>query len=182
MAVRHRQGVTYHAEVQYEAPYPVNPPDAIEGKAYRTPRKDRNEDNKDDVLVVGDSGVTFQSGETRSRVRYDDCVACLAYDAEVAFWSSDGFYVLVDPTEWTRGDQAVARARAAPVDPAVVVRLDREPPPFEDEDLVQALAAFDAEEWERAVELFEHGLARSPDEPSRLEVPRVRVRNARPKG
>jgi len=46
-------------------PYPVNPPDAIEGKAYRTPRKDRNEDNKDDVLVVGDSGVTFQSGETR---------------------------------------------------------------------------------------------------------------------
>jgi tetratricopeptide (TPR) repeat protein len=123
-------------------------------------RKNRDEENKDDRLVVGDRGITFTSGGRRATVRYDDCVACLVWDAEVGLWSSDGFYVFVDPVEWREGEEAVARVRDAPLDPRVVVR-----PPFEDEELAEALDAFGREEWERAIELLESGLARVPAEP-----------------
>ena len=137
--------------------YPVDSPLVIDGKRYSPTDKEREE-----TLVVGTVGVAVE-GDRHRAVAYDDAVAHLMWDdGSVALYGSDGFYVVVDPVDWKKGEKAAKDVRAR-VFPTRAVDVSSTPPTFEDPDLLAGAAAYANEGWSDAVARFELGLARESD-------------------
>ena len=141
--------------------YPNEAPSVVSGRQFKSVHKDDKT-----VLVVANDGVSVIGEALRSTARFDDLAAVLRWsDGTIAFWSNDGFYVHVDPEDWKDGDKAASLA-ARGVSADVLVDFAAPPADHDDPALTEAAAAADAGEFERAVELFEQGLARVPESAS----------------
>jgi Flp pilus assembly protein TadD len=131
--------------------YPTRSPRPVGGTRYRLRgiRSLRDPTR----LVAGPEGVAYEGPDIRSAVRFEECVAMLAWaDGKRGLWSKDGFYVSVDPAEWRGGRAAVATIDAG-VAAELVVPADVSD--AEDPELEVAIEALEAGEEARAVELLE---------------------------
>jgi hypothetical protein len=77
------------------------------------------------ILTVGDEGVTLTVGAGQQvTVRYADTAALLRWtDQKLALIGSDGFRILLDPTDWP-GARAVLDSIAASVSPNLVIDME----------------------------------------------------------
>jgi zinc protease len=145
-------------------PYPTSSPEVLEGTTFRPKKRDRNDAGR--RLVISESGIMNEGGTGRSTVLYANCEACVRWnDGSLSYWSLDGFHVLVEPSEWKRGEHAVEQLREAAVDATLAIDGDRDPPPFEDPSLLKAIAAYERQDWQVAVDEFDEGLRNTPNEP-----------------
>ena len=104
-------------------PFPLSSSHAVAGRTHR-PRGLRLPRSSDPQIVVGDEGITFQAGVIQSTVPFARCVAALRFpDGSRSLASDDGFFVMVDPTLWKRGNEIVA-AIDARVPDELVVRME----------------------------------------------------------
>ena len=116
-------------EVPGFAHYPVSSTKTVSGKRYFTGRLRRK---KDSQLVAGHEGVRFVFGEESSTVLFDECEALVRRgDGTRALWSTDGFFVYIDPAVWRHGhelaelvDERVPEDRWVPMDPEHDARLE----------------------------------------------------------
>jgi zinc protease len=137
--------------------YPIDSPRRIKGTRYSPVDKTRVE-----TLVVGEEGIAIE-GTNRRAVAYEDAAAFMIWDdGSVGVYGSDGFYVLVDPAEWKKGDRAAAEARRH-VDPRRAVDVSNHPPLVEDPDMLAGLEAYENEDWVTAIQRLEAGLTREPE-------------------
>ena len=120
----------------------------------------------DELLVVGDEGVTFESGDDRRTVRFADCAARIRFRQGVALWSPDGAYVWIDTSEWEHGESALNAVEQVAVAQANDIDLRVTASEFDDPDLIAGDRAYDEERWQDAVTGLERGLAREPREPN----------------
>ena len=143
--------------------YPVESPHRVSGRRYR-PRGIRGLRPGGEALVIGGEGVMLEAPGVRRTVRFTDCVAALRWqDGTRGLWSRDGFYVEADPADWRGGRQIVELIDAA-VRPDVTVPVDEEEPLFTDPDFAAGVEAAQRGDQTAAIELFERGLAREPNE------------------
>jgi hypothetical protein len=107
-------------------PYPASSDTRIEGRRYRPRAFPLTSAFRSSALFVGADGVSVEADESRSTVRFEDCLAVLRWPGgSRGLWGRDGFYVHVDPTLWWRGRDAVQAVDAGvPSDRYVVVDPD----------------------------------------------------------
>lgn len=116
-------------EVPGFAHYPVTSSKTVAGKRYFVGRIRRE---KDPHLVAGPEGVRFVVGEESSVVLFDECEALVRHaDGTRMLWSTDGFFIHIDPTIWRHGheltalvDARVPEGRWVPMDPEHDERLE----------------------------------------------------------
>jgi len=144
-------------------PYPVQGRPPRRGdKTYRPAKRERG--SNEARLHVGATSVSRVTDEFVSTVAYDDVALALSWpDGTIALWSTDGFYVVVDPAEWKNGAAAADAVRRATREEAAI-DLGVEPPRFDDPDLLAADAAAVADDAERAAAALRRGLERAPHE------------------
>ena len=118
--------------------YPNSSATVVEGRRFRPPGL-RLRSGSLPELVVGDEGASVRVGDFRTASRFDECVALLRYpDGSRTLLSKDGFFVVVDPSLWRKGSEAVAAVDAA-LPAELVVRMD--PSLSERTDTVEEAAA-----------------------------------------
>jgi hypothetical protein len=79
------------------------------------------------ALTVGTTGVHRETAEGRTSAAYDEVAGMVSYpDGGRQLIRYDGYQVLVEPTLWRRGSQAVALLDAA-IPPALHIRLPERP-------------------------------------------------------
>jgi zinc protease len=104
-------------------PYPLRSPSSIEGRRYRSGRLRRK---ADPVLVAGADGIALVTDDARPAVRFDECEAALRWsDGSRGLFSTDGFLVHLEPSEWRHGAEVV-RLVDERVPPEVWVSMDAE--------------------------------------------------------
>jgi zinc protease len=103
--------------------FPICAESSVDGRKFR-PRGLRLRRGADPRLVVGDAGLTIEAGDMRSTVRYADCVAALRFpDGSRSILGADGFFVVIDPSLWKDGAEAVAAVDAA-IPQELAVRME----------------------------------------------------------
>ncbi len=118
---------------------------------------------QDESLVVGADGVTRLWAEHVSTVRFDECAGVRRWNDYVDLWSTDGFWISIDPTDWENGDEAVSAVLdKAPAELVVPGYVDV---PLADPDIRDGVAAAGDGDVERTVELLEDAVVRVSDEP-----------------
>jgi hypothetical protein len=118
-------------EVPGFAPYPLSSSRTVTGKRYFTGRIRRRE--KDPHLIAGGEGVGFVADEESGVVLFEECEALLRHaDGTRMLWSTDGFFIYIDPTAWRHAhelvelvDESVPESRWVPMDPEHDERLER---------------------------------------------------------
>jgi predicted Zn-dependent peptidase len=107
-------------------PYPVESPRPLEGGKHRLRGLRLRRDPNEPVLIAGTEGVAIEAPGSRAAVRFDECELVLEHSKGTrALWSTDGFYVEIEPEFWRGGDEVVALVdRHAP--PDAVVQADPE--------------------------------------------------------
>lgn len=106
--------------------YPNSSATVVEGRRFRPPGL-RLRSGSLPELVVGAEGASVSVGDFRTAARFDECVALLRHpDGTRTLLSEDGFFVVVDPSSWRKGSEAVAAVEAA-VPAELVVRMDPSP-------------------------------------------------------
>lgn len=109
----------------------------------------------------------WQEAGRRVAVRFADCVAVLRWrNGTRSLFGSDGLVLSLEPDEWRDGRRAMERIDAEIADERVVC-MDDEVWFVDDPDLRAGIEALEAGEFDRARELLERGVERSPA-PSRL--------------
>lgn len=108
--------------------YPISSNTVVEGRRFRPPGIHLRSSSLPE-LVAGPEGASVRAGEFRTAARFDQCVAMLHHpDGSRTLLSEDGFFVVVDPSAWRKGSEAVAALDAAvPAD--LVVQMG---PPLSD--------------------------------------------------
>ena len=104
--------------------YPLTSPRRVEGRRFR-PHAIVGSARKAS-LVVGNEGamVVATDGTSALTATFADCVLVVHQpDGGRMLVSDDGFFLHVDPTDWRKGEEAVALIDAA-VDPSLVVAAD----------------------------------------------------------
>jgi tetratricopeptide (TPR) repeat protein len=137
--------------------YPLRSPRTFDGRRLK-PVKNSGID-PGDRLLVGDDGVALE-GEGWSRVvPFDSCLALQRWDdGSRGVWSDDGFFVLVEPWRWQKGDSVSAAIDAA-VPPALWVEMSDRPTSVDSPELDEALASGDVD---REIGLLRDELERRP--------------------
>jgi zinc protease len=150
--------------------YPVDSTRRVEGRRYKRrglPVIGRKDNERE--LVVGREGVTLFGddetiGEQYVRTVFFGELAAAVYfgDGVIQLYGRDGHEIVVEPAIWRRsGDLGDTLEQAIPTD--LVIDLRAEAASFTDDDLAAGEAAFEEDEWARAIPLLTAGLEREPE-------------------
>lgn len=109
--------------------YPMSSSRVVTGKRHHPGRiRRRNHPH----LVAGADGLSLVVGDETSVVRFDECEALLrGADGTRVLWSTDGFYIHIDPELWRGADKLAALVDThvpedlwVPIDPEREARLE----------------------------------------------------------
>jgi predicted Zn-dependent peptidase len=82
--------------------------DSVSGRSHRRVAKKGTPDQRLFRLIAGDEGVSITDGKSHSTVRFQSCVAALAWpDGRRQLMGLDGVGVVVEPTVWQGGRSVV---------------------------------------------------------------------------
>lgn len=148
--------------------YPIDSKRRVQGRRHRRrglPLITRKDNERE--LIVGEEGVTLvvedPPGEHYVRtVLFRELAAAVYFnEGVIQLYGLDGHDIVVDPAIWRRPrDITDMFERTIPID--VLVDLRGEASSFTDADLAAGEAAFDEEDWTRAIRLLSAGLEREP--------------------
>ena len=144
-------------------PYPKGSTGSVEGRRFRRRRSRLGRRQGEEVLTVGEEGITLRGADLTVTITFVACEALLRWEEGDlrTLIARDGSQLFIDPTEWAGGreivttiDSRVGAERTVPMEG---------PPPFEDADLLAGSEALDEGRPADATRLLRSGLEREPE-------------------